>query len=156
MKSSVPAALLCLAASAVTAQTSYDVSGTSPGVSSSTYLALGDSHVFIDLNAEHTLPDNGTPLAGMTGSCIGYMEIALGQGADGQGVCTWTDAEGDMWFGPWTVTGMNAQQVATGRWISAGGTGKFAGMQGGGTFSSMTDPASGEVSLDVSGTVTLQ
>lgn len=134
---------------------SYDISGSTVGKSTSSYVPMGESHVYVDLNSKYTLPDNGTPMAGMAGECMGYMQIAVGAGAEGSGMCVWTDGDGDTWFGPWDVNGMGADRSTQGTWYVAGGTGKFANATGGGTFTSLTDPQSGDSALDVSGSVTL-
>lgn len=134
---------------------SYDISGSTVGTSNSKYVPMGETHIYVDLNSKYTLPDNGTPMAGMAGECMGYMQIAVGSGAQGSGMCVWTDGEGDTWFGPWDVKGMGADRATQGTWYVSGGTGKFANATGGGTFSSVTDPQSGDSALDVSGSVTL-
>lgn len=148
-------ALLASAGSALAGGTSYDISGTSVGQADNTYMAMGESHIFVDLNSTFTLPDNGTPMAGMAGTCMGFMTVTIGQGAAGNGMCFWEDADGDQWFGPWTVTGITPERATAGFWTASGGTGKFAGVTGGGTFTSLTDPSNGMSKLDVTGAVTL-
>ena len=126
---------------------SYDISGSSVGTSTSKYVPMGESHIYVDLNSKFTLPDNGTPMAGMASECIGFMQIAIGSGADGSGMCVWTDGDGDSWFGPWDVSGMSPERATLGMWYVAGGTGKFANATGGGQFTSLTDPATGKSAL---------
>lgn len=134
---------------------SYDVSGSTVGKSDNKIVPMSETQLYIDLNSQYTLADNGTPLAGMNGDCMGYMEVMVGIGAKGSGVCVWADADGDTWFGPWTVSGMGADGTSAGTWYVSGGTGKFENANGGGTFGSRTNPETGETALDVSGSVTL-
>lgn len=151
--------VLAFVASAVAAHaggTSYDISGTTIGKADSSYVPLGETHMFVDIDSTYTLPQNGTPTAGMTGKCMGSMQIAFGAGASGSGTCIWSDANGDSWFGPWTVVGMTPEGMATGIWHASGGTGKFAGAAGGGTFTSATNPETGASKLDVLGSVVLK
>jgi len=56
---------------------SYDISGTTVGKSENQYIPLGETHMFIDLNSKYTLPDNGTPMAGMTGECMGWVQVPM-------------------------------------------------------------------------------
>lgn len=149
-------ALLATTGIAAADSASFDVSGTTVGKAENEYVQLGETHLFIKSNTTYTLPDNGTPMAGMAGDCAGTMLIALGTGAEGSGVCTWTDADGDAWFGPWSVKGMTPDRAATGTWFVSGGTGKFATASGGGTFTTLTNPETGDSKLDVLGSVTLK
>ncbi|MCV6592617.1 MAG: hypothetical protein OIF48_06680 [Silicimonas sp.] len=134
---------------------SYDVSGATVGKAENQYIPLGDSHMYIDLNSKFTMPDNGTPVAGMTGNCMGAMQVTMGAGAQGNGMCIWTDGDGDSWFGPWNVVGMTPERATAGTWYVSGGTGKFAGASGGGTFTSLTNPENGDSKLDVLGSLTM-
>lgn len=135
---------------------SYDISGTTVGKASNEYMPLGGKHLFIKSNTDYTLPDNGTPMAGMNGTCTGNMLVTMGAGAEGSGICTWTDADGDTWYGPWAVNGMTAERAALGTWYVSGGTGKFATATGGGTFVTLTNPDTGDSKLNVLGSVTLK
>ncbi|WP_424940765.1 hypothetical protein [Aliiroseovarius sp. S253] len=153
MKSLTVLAFIASTGAAFAGGASYDVSGTTVGKSENKYMPLGETHVFVDLKSMYTLPENGSPLDGMTGECLGSMQIALGSGASGMGVCTWSDADGDTWFGPWNVTGMTPERASVGTWYVAGGTGKFANATGGGTFTTATNPETGDSKLDVLGSV---
>lgn len=156
MKTLATLALIASTGVALAGGGSYDVSGTSIGQSDSKYTPLGETHLFIDLDSTHTLSDNGTPIAGMEGKCSGHMQVEIGAGAQGIGVCIWADKDGDKWFGSFTVTGMNADRVTQGTWYVTGGTGKFASATGGGSFNTLTNPDSGESKLDVFGSITLK
>ncbi len=149
------AAIGLIALAGAAAAESYDISGSSTGKSTNTYVPMGESHIYVDLSSKFSLPDNGTPMAGMAGECFGYMEIAVGAGATGSGMCVWKDGDGDAWYGPWSVNGMSAERASLGTWYVSGGTGKFANATGGGTFKSLTNPETGDSKLDVLGSVTL-
>lgn len=142
--------------SAALAGGTYDVGGSTVGKSDSTYVPMGEARIFMDMNATYTMPENGSPTAGAEGKCFGYMDIAMGKGATGNGTCVWTDADGDAWYGPWTVVGMTPERASQGTWYVAGGTGKFAGASGGGTFSALTNPATGDSKLDVAGSMVMK
>ena len=147
---------LVVAAGTAMAGESYDVSGSSVGQAENSYTPLGESHIYITSTTAYTLPANGTPLDGSKGECSGYIQVALGSGAVGSGFCVWSDADGDTWFGPWNVTGASAEGASQGNWYVSGGTGKYASAAGGGTFVTLTNPATGESKLDVAGSVTLK
>ena len=152
-------AILAMIASASTAYaggSSYDVSGTTVGKAENTYVPMGETHLFIDVNSTYTMPDNGTPMDGMVGDCLGSLQVAMGAGATGMGTCVWTDDDGDSWFGPWNVSGMTPDRATSGTWYVSGGTGKFATASGGGTFTSLTNPETGESKLDVFGSVVVK
>ncbi len=149
-------AFIASTSAAVAGGAAYDISGTTVGKSENQYVPLGETHLFIDLNSKYTLPDNGTPLAGMTGECMGSMQVTMGAGADGSGICIWSDGDGDTWFGPFDVVGMNADRATLGTWYVSGGTGKFKTATGGGTFVTLTNPDTGASKLDVLGSVTLK
>jgi hypothetical protein len=135
---------------------SYDLSGSTVGKSTATYVPMSETRIFVDQKVTYTMPDNGTPTAGAVGDCFGYIEIAAGQGATGSGTCVWTIASGDKWFGPWLVNGMTADGTSQGTWYVAGGTGTFAGATGGGTFTAQTNPETGASKLDVAGSMVVK
>jgi hypothetical protein len=68
------------------------------------------------------------PFAPATQSCAGTVVVAAdGSGAEAHGYCDGVDTEGDVWWIWWSET------PAGGKWGIIGGTGKFTGMEGGGT-----------------------
>jgi hypothetical protein len=93
------------------------------------------------------------PIADASGKCFGAMLIRAGQ-ASGGGNCHIVDADGDMYVSDWIVEGVDAANMTTGRWTLIGGTGKFSGASGGGTFRSGQD-ASGAYKNEVTGEMTL-
>ena len=61
--------------------------------------------------------------------CFGTVLLARdGSREAGRGYCEHRDADGDLWWNSWT------NGVDEDTWSVLGGTGKFAGMKGGGTF----------------------
>lgn len=67
-----------------------------------------------------------------TTRCVGYLRIVGGKPV-GKGVCRWVQATGDTALGEWE---MPAAGENTWTWL--GGTGKLAGIRGGGTFQTVT------------------
>lgn len=152
----IPIVALALCGTTALAGGSYDVSGSTLGKSDSVIMPMGETRIFMDLNSTYTMPENGSPTAGAEGKCFGYMDVTIGAGATGSGTCVWTDADGDAWFGPWSVVGMSPERAAQGTWYVAGGTGKFEGVSGGGTFSTLTNPQNGDSKLDVAGSIVMK
>ena len=68
-----------------------------------------------------------------TTRCVGYLRIAGGKTV-GEGMCRWLMASGDAAVGEWEmpVDGENS-------WTWLAGTGKLAGIRGGGTFQWVTN-----------------
>lgn len=50
----------------------------------------------------------------MIGTCTGNLLVTMGAGTSGGGICSWTDWEGGMWYGPGSVQGMTAERAALG------------------------------------------
>ena len=67
-----------------------------------------------------------------TTRCIGYLRIVGGKQV-GKGMCRWVQASGDTAVGEWEMT-PGGENIWT--WIA--GTGKLAGIRGGGTFQWVT------------------
>ncbi len=67
-----------------------------------------------------------------TTRCVGYLRIVGGKSV-GKGMCRWVHAGGDTAVGEWEMTpsGQN-------HWTWIAGTGKLAGIKGGGTFEWVT------------------
>lgn len=152
----LPIVFIAASTGAAAAGGAYDISGSTVGTSESNLIPVSQTQIYMNLNSNYTLADTGTPLSGNVGNCTGFMDITVGKGASGQGVCVWADADGDQWFGPWSIHGMGADGATAGTWYVSGGTGKFAGATGGGSFSSKTDRETGASTLDVSGSVALK
>lgn len=73
--------------------------------------------------------DSGSPIHNLRQDCIGAVIFdADGTNAvGGQGSCDSVDADGDVWWMTWRI---NAENMSD--WQITGGTGKFAGVSGGG------------------------
>ena len=149
-------AAIVAAASAAQADTMM-TKGKGMGQSSQEVMALGENHMLIHTSTSYDtyqMDSADDPMQGMKGPCFGSMEVMAGKVAGG-GHCAFTHMNGDMASIKWTATGMSPEGAVTGDWEVTGGTGKWMGATGGGTFSSMTDQATGASENTVEGEVTL-
>jgi len=64
--------------------------------------------------------------------CVGYVRILNGE-SRGTGACLYTNAAGDTTTGE-AVSGPDKPGTWTGTWTFLGGTGKWKGIRGGGTY----------------------
>ena len=122
------AALLAVSATAIGAETEY--SGTVCGFSKMTMLqASPEVTVFTDESWGMQTPDSTfKPWANGTVHCAQYHKVLQGKETT-LGSCQWTDNTGD------TFIGESTQAADTpGVWTFLGGTGKWKGVSGGGTF----------------------
>lgn len=67
-----------------------------------------------------------------TTRCVGYLRVAGGKMV-GKGLCRWGQDGGDTAAGEWEM-----QPSGENRWTWLSGTGKLAGIKGGGTFQTLT------------------
>lgn len=67
-----------------------------------------------------------------TTRCVGYLRVAGGKPV-GKGLCRWVQAGGDSAVGEWEM-----QPSGENLWTWLSGTGKLAGIKGGGTFQTLT------------------
>lgn len=135
----------------------FDSSGTIKGKSSATYHPVNEGLLVMELINTQTSFDmaaEGHPFTGMTGRCIGAVEIR-GPAADGGGVCVTENAAGDSGFVKWKGDNIGADGAFNGSWVMIGGTGSMAGITGGGRFSSLTDRTTGDYVNTLTGAVTL-
>ena len=149
-------AALVLAATGVHAETMM-TKGKGMGQASLETMQLGENHMVMHTNTAYStyeMEAADDPMQGMSGPCFGSMEVMAGK-VSGGGHCAFTHANGDMAAIKWTATGMSPEGAITGDWEVTGGTGKWMGATGGGTFSSMTDQATGANENTVEGEVTL-
>lgn len=136
---SVPAvaAAIVLFASPVLSET-VNVSGTGYGEVMSTAMPVSEGTVVVHANTRYDRfegenPDS--PFNTATGPCFGA--VLVDQGAvSGEGLCNYTDGDGDIAVIKWMATGMSAEGRTMGDWMVHGGTGKWASITGGGTFDS--------------------
>ena len=76
-------------------------------------------------------PGNGTTLERSSGRCLGAFSIIDGQ-LDENGTCEWVNATGDKAFSVYARKGDPAKAEGTYHFVK--GTGKFAGITGGGKY----------------------
>lgn len=93
--------------------------------------------------------DPNNPLHNNHQTCTGTTIVAAdGTATVGNGYCDAVDADGDVWWLWWTADWSNA----TGTWGFLGGTGKFAGVEGGGTTTVTTQWPDGSLTINWKGT----
>jgi hypothetical protein len=68
-----------------------------------------------------------------TTRCVGYLRIAAGKPV-GRGVCRWLHATGDTAIGEWDMPASGENRFT---WLA--GTGKLKGIQGGGSFQTVSN-----------------
>ncbi len=135
----------------------YNVAGTGHGKSMSVPMPISEDLVVVHANTMYEGfegEDPNSPLAGVKGPCFGSVMIDKGA-VSGEGLCHYTDADGDMVLMTWTATGMAEGGRTTGDWEVTGGTGKWDGASGGGTFNAGTDAMEKYTNM-VTGEVTLK
>ena len=148
--------LLATAPSVGVAET-FDSSGTITGQSAAVITALSDSHMIMSAPGTHDVFEmqvEGHPFADMTGDCNGTMEIN-GPAARGTGHCVYANAAGENLVVSWIAQQLDADGRFHGDWFVVGGSGGMAEATGGGSFSSVTDEATGTQTVTLSGALTL-
>ncbi|MFW8634655.1 hypothetical protein [Cribrihabitans pelagius] len=153
------AAFSALAAYSVpaAAETTWDQPGKGMGISSSTVTEIAENHMVMQIRSDYEsveMEDESHPMQGAAGPCFGAVEVVAGA-ADGTGICAFTDSAGDTVVLHWTAKGMDGSGALTGDWEVSGGTGKWQEAKGGGEFSSLTDPSSGQFVNTITSSVTL-
>ena len=130
---------LASAASMVTDGTvaqEFKVKMTYPSLSKSVVMPLSPAHVVIVINGTAmgvVAANPNDPAAGSTGQCGGLMEIKKGQ-PSGNGYCSFSDLDKHKFNVAFKVTGMTPKRLTSGEWKYVGGTGKWTGVTGGGTY----------------------
>ena len=150
----VAAALVAVPAAA---QQTFDAAGIGRGENASTVRPITDDRTVVIALTEYE-PIEGlaaeNPLAGLTGPCFGMFEIA-GGAVEGGGYCTFDDPEGSRAIIRWTAEEAASPAEMGGSWTLLGGSGKWAGASGGGSFALTTDTDTGRFTNEVSGEVTM-
>jgi hypothetical protein len=162
------AAALAFLAAPAAAEQSFDVAARALGDNTSTVHRVGDEHVLVwSLTEFDTLEadDPESPMAGLAGPCFGQLEI-VGDDASGGGYCTWTDGDGDSYVARWSASAVGAEgesapaslsaSATEGEWTVVGGTGKWEGASGGGSFRDHEDIETGRRVRELRGQVTLR
>ena len=147
-----------LTAAAATAQAgTFPSGGVATGVSSNVTHEVAEGHVVVDVNTDYAgfeMENEGNPMAGMAGSCIGSMQVAAGA-VEGGGKCVFTDADGLTAVIDWYATGLGEDGAILGQWVPAGGAGKWNDATGGGSFVTVTDATTGVTTNRIDGEITL-
>lgn len=157
MKPLLCASIILIAAGPALAATSYDAAAVATGTSASEVHALGESHVVMRLESAYesmNTMDPANPMAGMSGTCFGAVEL-IGMSASGGGNCVFSGDMGGMVALRWIAEGLGEGGAITGRWLVTGGSGAYAGMSGGGGFSSVTDPETGQFENSIDGAIVM-
>lgn len=148
---------LCLAllATPVAART-FDVKATGYGTMTADTHSVTDQLAVVHATTAYEGfrgedPDN--PMAGLTGPCFGSILIDEGS-VSGGGHCHYTDPDGDSVILKWSANAMKEGRTQ-GTWAITGGSGKWSGATGKGTFDAGTD-ASGDYTNNVTGEVTMR
>jgi len=147
------AAACCIAAGTAALSGEITTAGMGKGMSNTTPHAVAEGHMLVQMHTDYeafAFEAEGHPMTGMSGPCFGAIEIKAGA-VSGGGKCLYTDAEGEMVTMDWMAEGMDASGAMTGSWAVSGGTGKWMAASGTGTFSSLTDPETGESANTVTG-----
>lgn len=92
--------------------------------------------------------DADNPFASASGPCFGAILIDKGA-VSGDGLCHYTDADGEVAVVRWVAKGMSAEGRTQGDWMLIGGTGKWATMSGGGAFDAGGDPYTNNITGEV-------
>lgn len=146
-----------LAAAATAEAGTFPSGGIGTGVSNNVAHEVAEGHVVIEVRTEYSgyeMETEGNPLSGMSGPCLGAMEIEAGT-VEGGGRCLFTDAEGGTAVIAWTATGLGEGGAILGEWVTSGGTGKWIDATGGGGFVTVTDDATGVTTNTIDGEITL-
>lgn len=150
------AASVVLASTPAFAGEAFNVSGVGKGKTTRTVVeTIAEGHVLIGLNGQYETyeaANPSSPFKGMTGQCWGAVEVKP-PSASGGGNCAFTTPSGDKHFNRYVVKGVTKDGALVGTWSVIGGTGKFEGAAGGGTFQSQTDEESGTFTNTVEGAI---
>jgi hypothetical protein len=140
------------------AETKSDLAAVSVGSNQSIHHQLSDSHIYvtgINIHEKITTSDPDNPLNGAAGTCSGVLEFIDGK-MDASGYCRFKDTSGDIHIGQWTGREMTEDGVFKGDFTVLGGTGKWDGATGGGTFSETFNEDDTRFEVNWTGDFTLQ
>lgn len=103
------------------------------GITSSEEMALGNGQTLIRTVQSGMVfaADPASPMNQTATTCSGSSVMAAGEAIVGVGYCDSVDQDGDVW------TAWYASDQSGGNWGFMSGTGKFEGVEGGGTFGSV-------------------
>lgn len=145
-----------LAAGPICAET-FDGGAVGHGTSMNEAMPIGEGHMVMRTSGAYEMFEvaAGHPLEGASGPCFGAVEVK-GMEVSGGGNCVYDTASGDKAIMMWKATGLGADGALTGDWSVSGGSGAWANASGGGTFSSLTDPATGKFVNTITGDITME
>ncbi|MGP6086905.1 hypothetical protein [Antarctobacter jejuensis] len=124
-----------------------DAAGTGHGKSTATPVPVSEGLVMVHATSMYDrfeTEDPNNPFASAKGPCFGSILIDKGA-VSGEGLCHYTDGDGDVAAIKWMAKGMSAEGRTQGDWMVLGGTGKWATTSGGGTFDAGGDPYTNNV-----------
>lgn len=130
----------------------FDGSGTGTGQSMNEVFALEEGHIVMHSTSTYdalATADANSPMAGMSGTCFGSIEI-MGGSASGSGHCSFSK-DGSAVLSNWTITGMAPTGALTGTWNVVSANGAAAGLTGGGGFSNLTNRETGAFENTITG-----
>lgn len=140
------------------AEQTYSNDGVGMAKSTSVPYVIGEGHVVMQIASRYSdlkTDDASNPLNGATGPCFGSVEITAGQ-ISGGGHCVYTDKEGDMAVLTWASEQLGEGGANMGSWSLIGGSGKYAGATGGGTFDASAANETGDQTNVVTGQIILK
>lgn len=142
---------------AVHAEEVFDGAAIGTGQAQNEIIALGENHLVmhaVGIYGPVATADVRNPMTGLPGKCFGSIEI-LGASASGSGHCVFAEGSSRAVVTGWEVTGVGADGSITGEWTVIGAGGSATGLTGGGSFSNLTDRATGMFTNNITGELTL-
>ncbi len=124
-----------------------NAASTGHGTSTSTAMPVSEGLVMVHAVSTYDrfdTEDPNSPFATAKGPCFGSILIDKGA-VSGDGLCHYTDGDGDLVAMKWMAKGMSAEGRTLGEWMILGGTGKWDGASGGGDFDAGGDPYTNNV-----------
>jgi len=151
---SIAAAVVLIAASANAETLLMDNEGV--GTSNTAVTQISEGHlVMVTQSVYEGFSATDNPMTASTGTCNGTMELMAGK-LSGGGHCVYSDKDGDNWVVNWIPDTMTEKGAVEGNWVVTGGSGKYDGATGSGTFSTLTNQETGKFVNNTKGSVTLK
>ena len=145
---------LALAAGPVAAET-MDAAAIGIGMSDNEVTQVAENHIIMKTESLYEAFDTEGPFAGASGECFGAAEMKDGA-VTGSGICVFDVENGETAVVDWQMNGLGEDGATTGEWTVTGGNGAWATASGGGAFSNLTDPETGEFENNITGEVTFE
>lgn len=130
--------LMVTAGPVIGAEMAKEGSGESVSAFSGTFKALPMAKERVQMNYEsfgvvsEAVPES--PIYNTTMHCLGSLHAVRGFYENDSGFCTYTRPDGDIIFLTYSASGQMGGRGGKGTYTIVGGTGKCAGIQGGGEF----------------------